>query len=123
MDSGCSRHMTGNDKWFSSLTPMRSKEYIVLGVNGRGKVCGIGAVRVSDHFTLREVALVLNLGFNLLSVSQLLDEGFEVRFKEGCSRVLDCRGDLVCRILPRDRVFLVDFSGTYLGPSRCLLAG
>ena len=83
MDSGCSRHMTGNDKWFSSLTPMRHKEYIIFGDNGKGKVCGVSAVRVSDCFTLREVALVLNLGFNLLSVSQLLDEGFEVRFKEG----------------------------------------
>ncbi|WVZ89700.1 hypothetical protein U9M48_036069 [Paspalum notatum var. saurae] len=40
MDSGCSRHMTGHRKWFSSLNP--------------------------------------NLGFNLVSVSQLLDEGFEV---------------------------------------------
>ena len=110
MDSGCSRHMTGNDKWFSSLTPTRHKEYIIFGDNGKGKVRGVGAVRVSDRFTLREVALVSNLGFNLLSVSQLLDEGFEVRFKEGCSRVLDSRGDLVCRIVPRDRVFLVDFS-------------
>ena len=79
MDSGCSRHMTGNDKWFSSLTPTRHKEYIIFGDNGKGKVRGVGAVRVSDRFTLREVALVLNLGFNLLSVSQLLDEGFEVR--------------------------------------------
>ena len=102
MDSGCSRHMTGNDKWFSSLTPMRSKKYIVFGDNGRGKVHGFSTVQVSDRFTLREVALVTNLGFNLLSVSQLLDEGFEVRFKEGCSRVLDSRGDLVCRIVPRD---------------------
>ena len=68
--------------------PMRSKEYIVFGDNGKGQVRGIDAVRVSDRFTLREVALVSNLGFNLLSVSQLLDEGFEVRFKEGCSRVL-----------------------------------
>ena len=59
----------------------------MFGDNGTGKVCGLGAVRVSDRFTLREVALVSNLGFNLLSVSQLLDEGFAVRFKEGCSRV------------------------------------
>ena len=79
----------------------------MFGDNGRGKVRGLGAVRVFDRFTLREVALVSNLGFNLLSVSQLLDEGFEVRFKEGCSRVLDSRGDLVCRITPRDRVFLL----------------
>ena len=81
MDSGCLRHMTGNDKWFSSLTPTRHKEYIIFGDNGKGKVRGVGAVRVFDHFTLREVALVSNLGFNLLSVSQLLDEGFEVRFR------------------------------------------
>ena len=27
--------------------------------------------------------MVSNLGFNLLSVSQLLEDGFEVRFKEG----------------------------------------
>ena len=95
----------------------------MFGDNGRGKVRGIGAVRVSDRFTLREVALVSNFGFNLLSVSQLLDEGSEVRFNEGCSRVLDFRGDLVCRITHRDRVFLVDFSGTHFGPSHCLMAG
>jgi sarcosine oxidase delta subunit len=26
MNSGCSRHMTGNKKWFSSLTPLSHKE-------------------------------------------------------------------------------------------------
>ena len=62
MDSGCSRHMTENDKWFSSLTPTRHKEYIIFGDNGKGKVRGVGAVRVYDRFTLREVDLVSNLG-------------------------------------------------------------
>jgi hypothetical protein len=33
---------------------------------------------VSEFVTLRCVGLVKCLGFNLLSVSQLLDEGFEV---------------------------------------------
>ena len=50
---------------------------------------GVGSVAVSEKFSLREVALVSSLGFNLLSVSQLLDEGMEVRFKKGCSCVLD----------------------------------
>ena len=81
MDSGCSRHMTGNDKWFFSLTPMRSKEYIVFGDNGRGKVRGLGAVRVSDRFTLREIALVSNLDFNLLSVSNFLMRGLRFASK------------------------------------------
>ena len=77
MDSGCSRHMTGNDKWFSSLTPMRSKEYFVFGDNGKGKVRGIGTVRVSDRFTLREVALVSNLGFNLSLFRNFLMRGLK----------------------------------------------
>jgi hypothetical protein len=59
--------------------------------------------------TLRRVSLVKSLGYNLLSVSQLLDEGFEVRFKMGCSRVLDSRGDLVCTIVPEGQIFRADF--------------
>jgi hypothetical protein len=46
-------------------------------------------VKVSESVTLRHVAFVKSLGFNLFSVSQLLDEGFEVRFKTGASYVLD----------------------------------
>jgi hypothetical protein len=53
--------------------------------------------------TLRRVSLVKSLGYNLPFVSQLPDEGFEVRFKMGCSRVLDSRGDLVARSSPRVR--------------------
>ncbi|WVZ97662.1 hypothetical protein U9M48_043176 [Paspalum notatum var. saurae] len=36
MDSGCSRHMTRNRKWFSSLNPVSTKEYITFGDNGQG---------------------------------------------------------------------------------------
>ena len=50
---------------------------------------GVGEVIVSDSVVLKSVILVKSLGFNLLSVSQLLDEGYEIRFKLGASRVLD----------------------------------
>jgi hypothetical protein len=60
--------------------------------------------------TLRHVSLVKSLGYNLLSVSQLLDEGFEVCFKTGCSHALDSRGDLVCAIVPEDQICRADFS-------------
>ncbi|WVZ88966.1 hypothetical protein U9M48_035433 [Paspalum notatum var. saurae] len=78
MDSGCSRHMTGHRKWFSSLNPVSTKEYITFGDNGQGKVLCVGSVSLSAKLSLREAAFVRNLGFNLVSVSQLLDEGFEV---------------------------------------------
>ncbi|WVZ63282.1 hypothetical protein U9M48_012924 [Paspalum notatum var. saurae] len=67
MDSGCSRHMTGHRKWFSSLNPVSTKEYITFGDNGQGKVMGVGSVSLSAKLSLREVAFVRNLGFNLVS--------------------------------------------------------
>jgi len=89
IDSGCLRQMTRSLKWFSSLDPMQCKEYITFEDNSRGKVLSRGTIRVNESFVLKDVALVLNLHLNLLSVSQLLQDGFEVHFKTGLSRVLD----------------------------------
>ncbi|WVZ58376.1 hypothetical protein U9M48_008655 [Paspalum notatum var. saurae] len=121
MDSGCSRHMTGHRKWFSSLNPVSTKEYITFGDNGQGKVMGVGSVSLSAKLSLREVAFVRNLGFNLVSVSQLLDEGFEVSFKKGACCVLDAEETLVCSLLPFGQVFRVDLTSVF-GPARCLVA-
>ncbi|WVZ70280.1 hypothetical protein U9M48_018957 [Paspalum notatum var. saurae] len=121
MDSGCSRHMTGHRKWFSSLNPVSTKEYITFGDNGQGKVLGVGSVSLSAKLSLREVAFVRNLGFNLDSVSQLLNEGFEVHFKKGACRVLDDEETLVCSLLPFGQVFRVDLT-SISGPARCLVA-
>jgi hypothetical protein len=89
IDSGCSRHMTGDKGWFSSLVPVVTKRYITFGDNGCGLVLSEGEVKVSDKITMRHVALAQSLGCHLLSVSQLLDEGFEVLFRPGGSRILD----------------------------------
>ncbi|WVZ52009.1 LOW QUALITY PROTEIN: hypothetical protein U9M48_003105 [Paspalum notatum var. saurae] len=119
MDSGCSRHMTGHRKWFSSLNPLSTKEYITFGDNGQGKVLGVGSVSLSAKLLLREVAFVRNLGFNLVSVSQLLHEGFEVPFKGVCC-VLDAEETFVCSLLPFGQVFRVDLASVS-GPARCLV--
>ncbi|WVZ53355.1 hypothetical protein U9M48_004314 [Paspalum notatum var. saurae] len=121
MDSGCSRHMTGQRKWFSSLNPMSTKEYITFRDNGQGKVLGVGSVSLSAKLSLREVAFVQNLGFNLVSVTQLLDEGFEVHFKKGACHVLDAEETLVCSLLPFGQVFRVDLTSVS-GLARCLVA-
>jgi hypothetical protein len=81
-----------------------------------------GEIKVSDKITLRRVALVQSLGYNLLFVSQLLDEGFEVLLRPDGSRILDSRGDLVCMVVPEGQVFQADFSQSS-GVERCFLAG
>jgi hypothetical protein len=92
--------MTGDRGWFSSLVPVVMKRYITFGDNGCGRVLSEGEIKVSDKITLRRVALVQSLGYNLLSVSQLLDEGFEVLLRLGGSRIFDSRGDLLCMVVP-----------------------
>jgi hypothetical protein len=67
MDSGCSQHMTGNKKWFSSFTLLSHKEYVTFGD------LSTGFIKVNDCFTLNDVALVDRLRYNMLSVSQLCD--------------------------------------------------
>jgi hypothetical protein len=48
-----------------------------------------GEIKVSDKITLRRVALVQSLGYKLLYLSQLWDEGFEVLFRPGGSQIVD----------------------------------
>ena len=60
---------------------MQCKEHITFGDNSKCKVLSRGTIRVKESFVLKDVALVSNL----LLVSQLLQDGFEVRFKTGLS--------------------------------------
>jgi hypothetical protein len=89
MDSNYSRHITRIKKWFSSLDLVIGKEYITFGDKLRGKVVSRGSIRVNKSFILKDVALVSILHFNLLFISQLLENDYEVWFKKGLSCVLD----------------------------------
>jgi hypothetical protein len=88
MNSGCSRHMTGNKKWFSSLTPLSHKEYLTLVDDKKGKVLDTGIIKLNDCFTLNNVTLVDRLRYNLLSVSQLCEADLSVAFCKSDSHVL-----------------------------------
>jgi hypothetical protein len=85
MDSGCSRHMTGDKKWFSSLTPLSHKEYVTFGDDKKGKVLGTDIVKVNNCFTFNDVALVDRLIYILLFVSQLVDADLSVLFHKSDS--------------------------------------
>jgi hypothetical protein len=110
MDSGCSRHMTENKKWFSSLTPLLHKEYVTFGDDKKGKVLGTGNIKVNDYFTLNDVALMDKLRYNLLSVSQLVNTDLDILFHKSGSQVFDSSGKLVCGISCLGKVFQADFS-------------
>jgi hypothetical protein len=121
MDSGCSRHMIRNKKWFSSLTPLLHKEYVTFGDDKKGKVLGTSIIKVNDHITLNDVALVDKLRYNLLSVSELVDADLDVLFHKSGSRILDSSSNLVCVISSIRKIFQVDFSFAQ-SSVRCLIS-
>ncbi|XP_004966968.2 uncharacterized protein LOC101762853 [Setaria italica] len=113
MDSGCSRHMTGDDKWFSSLTPASGKEYITFGDNSK------------DDFEVRFKkgnSRVLDSTGNLVCKISPFGRVFKVDFSKsfGQTRCLVARGfpdiwkwhrrlghlsfDLLCRLSSMDLI-------------------
>jgi hypothetical protein len=110
MDSGCSRHMIGNKKYFSDLTPLSHMEYVTFRDDKKGKVLGIGIIKVNDYFTLNDVALVDKLKYNMLFVSQLVNVDLDVLLPKSGSQVLDSSDKLVCGISHLGKVIQADFS-------------
>jgi hypothetical protein len=84
-------------------------------------VLGTSVIKVNNHFTLKDVALVDKLRYNLLFVFQLVDADLDLPFHKSDSKVLDSRGDLVCGISRIGKVFKVGFS--FVQPSmKCLIS-
>jgi hypothetical protein len=120
MDTSYSRHMTGDRKWFSSITPLSHNEYVTFGDDKKGKVLGTGIIKVNYFFTLNDVDLVDRLRYNLLSISQLVDANLDVFFCKSDSHVLDLSGKHVCGIFRIGNVFQADFSFAQ-SSLRCLI--
>jgi hypothetical protein len=70
IDSGCTNHMTGEKKMFSSYVKNKdSQDSIIFGDGNQGKVKGLGKIAISSEHSISNVFLVESLGYNLLSVS------------------------------------------------------
>jgi hypothetical protein len=80
IDSGCSKHMTGNKSKFLTLSENKSGN-VTFGNNAPGKVKGKGMVSLCNgKGKAQDVLFVDGLKHNLLSFSQVCDKGCEVFF-------------------------------------------
>jgi hypothetical protein len=75
----------------------------------KGKVLGTGVIKVNNHFTLKDVAFVDKLRYNMMSVSQLVDADLDILFHKSGSKVLDSHGGHVCGISHIIKVFKLIF--------------
>ena len=84
LDSGCSRHMTGDKSLFKTL---KEKEdgYVTFGDGSHSQVIGKGTIDIPGILFLTDVLYIKGLKVNLLSITQICDEDFLIQFsKKGC---------------------------------------
>ncbi|RVW95596.1 hypothetical protein CK203_039084 [Vitis vinifera] len=92
LDSGCSRHMTGDESKFAFLTK-RKGGYVTFGDNSKGRIIGQGNIGNGTSSLIESVLLVDGLKHNLLSTSQLCDKGFKVIFEASHCIIKDIQND------------------------------
>nr|GFB31308.1 putative ribonuclease H-like domain-containing protein [Tanacetum cinerariifolium] len=79
IDSGCSRHMTGNMSYLSDFEELNGG-YVAFGGNPKGgKIIGKGKIK-TGKLDFDDVYFVNELKFNLFSVSQMCDKKNNVLF-------------------------------------------
>jgi transposase InsO family protein len=124
IDSGCTNHMMGEKKMFTSYVKNRdSQDTIIFGDGNQGKVKGLGKIAITNEHSISNVFLVESLGYNLLYVSQLCHMGYNCLFTNiDVSVFRRSDGSLAFKGVLDDNLYLVDFSKENADLDACLIA-
>ncbi|VFQ77323.1 unnamed protein product [Cuscuta campestris] len=88
LDSGCLHHMAGDKQNLSNIQPIEGGN-VRFGGGAHGQIIGNGTLHVSGLPPIKNVWLVQGLEVNLLSISQIYDQGLEVVFTQQKCRIKD----------------------------------
>ncbi|GJR68451.1 putative ribonuclease H-like domain-containing protein [Tanacetum coccineum] len=113
IDSGCSRHMTGNMSYLSDYEEIDGG-YVAFGGDPKvGKITGKGKIR-TGKLNFKDVYFVKELKFNLFSVSQMCDKKNSVLFTDTKCVVLSSdfklldESQVLLRVPRKDNMYSVD---------------
>ena len=108
LDSGCSRHMTGNKSLLKSIRKVTAGS-VTFGDSSKGSIIGIRDIG-NEHFMIANVQLVTGLKYNLLSISQICDNGYKVIFYPTHCSILNKDGKLMLTCPRSKNVYTCDIS-------------
>ncbi|GJT79011.1 retrovirus-related pol polyprotein from transposon TNT 1-94 [Tanacetum coccineum] len=103
-DSGCSKHMMGNRKLFSTYKAYNGGN-VIFGSNLRGNIIGKCTIS-NDSLRIDNVEHVDNFGFNLLSIGQICDNKCRVTFSEHDSEITK-DGTVICRGIRKKGLYVI----------------
>ncbi|XP_070036412.1 uncharacterized protein [Nicotiana tomentosiformis] len=84
--------MTGDKNLFKEVTKINGGN-VKFSDDSKGKTVATGTVPFNNNCNITKVYLVDRLNYNLLSISQLCDFGYEVNFKKTCFDIEDESGN------------------------------
>ncbi|GJX16248.1 retrovirus-related pol polyprotein from transposon TNT 1-94 [Tanacetum coccineum] len=128
IDSGCSRHMTGNMSYLTDYEEIDGG-YVAFGGNLKGgKITGKGIIK-TGNLDFENVYFVRELKFNLFSVSQMCDKKNSVLFNDTECIVLSPNfmlideSQVLLRVPRKNNMYSVDLNNIVpIGGLTCLFA-
>jgi hypothetical protein len=123
LDSRCTNHMTGERKMFTSFDKNKCEsDCITFGDNSQGQVIGFGKIAITSEHSISKVIFVESLDYNLLSVSQFYDMGYNCLFTNKGVTVFKRSDDsFAFKSVLRGKLYLVNFIPDEVKFDRCLI--
>jgi hypothetical protein len=124
LDSGCINHLTGEKKIFISFEKNNTtSDSITFGDSSQGKVLGHGKIAITIKHSIFDVLLVESLDYNLLSVSQFCEIGYNCLFtNKGVIIFKRSNSSFAFRGILRGKLYLMDFVPEEVKLDKCLIA-
>src|SRR3954465_9582940 len=121
LDSGCSRHMTGRRSTFQDLVLKPGGE-VKFGGDHKGKIIGSGTISLGNSPSITNDLLVEGLAHNLLSISQLSDNDYDIIFNQKSSKVVSQKdGSILFTGKRKNNIYKIDLSDLKTQKLTCLL--
>jgi hypothetical protein len=94
----------------------------MFGDNSEGKVLGYGKIDITTDHSISKLLLIDSLNYNLLSISQLYEMGYNCLFtNKGVTVSRRCDGSYAFTGILEGKLYLVDFNLEELELDKCLI--
>jgi hypothetical protein len=115
--------MTGERRMFISFEKNKCEsDCITFGDNSQGQVLGFGKIAITTEHSISKVLLIESLDYNLLSISQLCERGYNCLFTDkGVTVFRRSDGFFAFKCVLRGKLYLVDFIPKEVELDRCLI--
>jgi hypothetical protein len=116
--------MTGERRMFTSFEKNECEsDCIMFSYNSQGQVLGFGKIAITTEHSISKFLLVESLDYNLVSISQLREMGYNCSFTDkGVTVSRRSGGSFAFNGVLRGKLYLVNFIPEKVELDRCLIA-